>query len=573
MKKNEPSNALEERARNLFDVILTRAEQAALYLYSLTGWRRFAAAFGLGLVSVAAQPPFELFAVLVFTLPALVWLLDGTGEPSKQNWRAARRAGAIGWWFGFGYFFASLYWIGEAFLVEAETFGWMLPFAVTGLPAGLGLFTGMAFAIARFFWSAGMARVLVLAVAWAASEWLRGHVLTGFPWNLLGQVAVLSDPLIQSAALFGVYGLTLVLMLVFFSPASFDPRLKHQDKSYSWKTASVGRPVLVAYMALILLWFGGAMRLAASEVEYVDGVTLRLVQPNVEQRAKWLPENRQEIMGLFLRMSDEAPKQGPEPTHILWPESALPFLVDREPVIRSAISRILRPGGVLMLGSVRGEADPTRPPDVNGRIPMHFYNSFYVMGPDGEIRDTYDKAHLVPFGEYLPLQSLLEAVGLQQLTRLRGGYQAGPGPRTLEVPGAPPVGPLICYEIIFPGRTVGAERPGWLANVTNDAWFGQSAGPYQHLAQARLRAVEQGLPVARAANTGISAMIDPYGRVLASVPLNTAGVLDTGLPTALSAPLYARIGDLFFFLLIGVALGVARWGFSQPVLKPAKDQH
>lgn len=561
MRKSDPTPALRERAASWGDAVLGRATQAADYLFVLSGWRRFLAAFGLGLVSVLAQPPFEMIVVLVFTLPALVWLLDGTGEPTKENWRAARAAAAIGWWFGFGYFFASLYWIGEAFLVEAETFGWMLPFAVTGLPAGLGLFTALAFGLARCFWGRGATRVLVLAIAWALAEWLRGHILTGFPWNLPGQVAATSDALMQGAALFGVYGLTFILLLVFLSAAAFDPRVKLKDASYSWKSDEVGRPVLLAYLTLILLWVGGVLRLAGSEEAYVDNMALRLVQPNVEQTAKWVPENRQEILGLFLRMSDEAPREGPRPTHILWPESAIPFLVDREPVIRAAISRILSPDGVLMLGSVRGEPDPAQTLSPNSRPVMQFYNSFYVMGADGEIRATYDKAHLVPFGEYLPLQNVLEAIGLQQLTRLRGGYEEGPGAATLEVPGAPPVGPLICYEIIFPGKTVGTTRPGWLANVTNDAWFGQSAGPYQHLAQARLRAVEQGLPVARAANTGISAMIDPYGRLLSSIALNKAGILDTRLPQALTPTLYARIGDLLFFALILGAIGRARFSF------------
>ena len=255
-----------------------------------------------------------------------------------------------------------------------------------------------------------------------------------------------------------------------------------------------------------------------------------------------------------MRMSDAPGEPAASPTHIVWPESALPFIVDREPVLRSAISRVLAPGGVLLLGAVRGEPDETKPDRDLGR----FFNSLHIMGPDGEIRDTYDKAHLVPFGEYLPLQSVLEAVGLQQLTRLRGGYQSGPGPETLAVPGAPAVSPLICYEIIFSGTVVGAERPGWMVNVTNDAWFGSSAGPYQHLAQARLRAVEQGLPIARAANTGISAMIDPFGRVLDNVPLNREGVIDTKLPEALPPTLYARIGDWLFLVLLGAVAALAR---------------
>ncbi len=534
-------------------------ERLATWLQTLSGWKRLAIAFGAGLLTVAAQPPVHLLAILLFTLPAIVWLLDGTGDPSKTDWKPARAAAAIGWWFGFGYFLGGLYWIGEAFLVEAETFGWLLPFAVTGLPAGLALFTAAAFAAARFFWAPGYRRTLSLAIAWAIAEWLRGHILTGFPWNVVGHVVSASDALMQSTALFGVYGATLLILVTFMTVAAYDPRRRAPRGDKGIRELGVWRPTAVAFAVLGLVWFGGAVRLMASEGAWVDGVNLRLVQPNIPQREKWKPENRQEIVGQFLRMSDAPNDQGGKPTHIVWPESALPYLVDREPVVRSAISRVLAPGGVLLLGSVRGEPDANRPERELGR----FYNSLHIVGPDGEIRATYDKGHLVPFGEYLPFQSVLEAIGLTQLTQLRGGYQSGPGPQTLAVPGAPSVSPLICYEIIFSGGVVGATRPGWMVNVTNDAWFGSSAGPYQHLAQARLRAVEQGLPVARAANTGISAMIDPFGQLLATIALNREGVIDTRLPQALPPTLYARMGDwLFLVLLIAVGL-LARPGSTR----------
>lgn len=539
-------------------------EAAAARIEALRGWRRLGAAFLAGLLSVAAQPPFHVIAILLLTLPATVWLLDGTGEPSRANWRAARAAAAVGWWFGFGYFLGVLFWVGEAFLVEAEVFGWMMPFAVTGLPAGLALFTAAAFAAARCFWWPGYRRVLVLAAFWSVSEWLRGHILTGFPWNLMGHVATASDALMQSAALLGVYGLTLFFLIVFMMPAAYDPRRRAPRADTAAREEGVWRPAALGLAILGLVWFGGAVRLVAADHAWVEGVTVRLVQPNVEQREKWKPENRQEILGQFLRMSDQPRDDGTRPTHIIWPESALPFLIDREPVIRAAISRVLAPGGVLLLGAVRGEPDPARPDRELGR----FYNSLHVMGPDGEIRQTYDKAHLVPFGEYLPFQSLLEALGLQQLTQLRGGYRSGAGPVTLSVPGAPSIGPLICYEIIFSGNVVGPERPGWLVNVTNDAWFGQSAGPYQHLAQARLRAIEQGLPVARAANTGVTAMIDPFGRVLDSVPLSRSGTVDTRLPAPVPPPLFARLGDWIFALLLGIALALAWYRRGASVRSP-----
>ncbi len=544
--KNPDANTAVEISGRAFSML----ERYAVRLQTLTGWQRFAVAFAAGLFTVAAQAPIHLLAVLLITLPSVVWLLDGTDTPTRENWKPARTAAAIGWWFGFGYFLGSLYWIGEAFLVEAEMFGWLLPFAVTGLPAGLALFTAAAFAAARYHWGAGYRRTLTLAAAWAIAEWLRGHILTGFPWNLPGHVVTVSDALMQSAALFGSYGATLLVLVPFLTIASYDPRRREARDDKGIRELGVWRPAAVAFSILGLVWFGGAVRLMASDVAWVEGVSLRLVQPNVPQREKWKPENRQEIVGQFLRMSDTPGDQGALPTHIVWPESALPFIVDREPVLRAAISRVLAPGGVLLLGAVRGEADEARP----GRELGKFFNSFHVIGPDGDIRDTYDKAHLVPFGEYLPFQSFLEVIGLRQLTQLRGGYRSGPGPRTLAVPGAPAVSPLICYEVIFSGGVVGAERPGWMVNVTNDAWFGSSTGPYQHLAQARLRAVEQGLPVARSANTGISAMIDPFGRILARVALNREGVIDVRLPEALPPTLYARIGDWLFLILL-CALG------------------
>jgi len=533
-------------------------EKGAAYLYALAGWRRFAAAFCAGLLSVAAHPPVYMLAILLLTLPSVIWLLDGVGEPTRENWRSARAAAAVGWWFGFGYFFAGLYWIGEAFLVEADTFGWLLPFAITVLPAGLALFTAAAFAVARCFWRSGYRRVLVLAVAWACAEWLRGHVLTGFPWNLPGQIVVASDALMQSAALFGAYGLTFLILLVFLSLGTYDPRRRVPREDLGAREEGIWRTPALAFAALGLIWLGGALRLLSADVSTVEGVMLRIVQPNVEQAEKWKPENRQEILGQFLRMSEAPTEAGTQPTHIIWPESALPFLIDREPVIRSIVSRMLAPGGVLLLGAVRGEPDPARPNVELGR----FYNSLHLVGPDGEIRSTYDKAHLVPFGEYLPFQPLLEAIGLQQLTQLRGGYQSGPGPITMAVPGAPDVSPLICYEIIFANGVVGQERPGWIVNVTNDAWFGSSAGPYQHLAQARLRAVEQGLPVVRAANTGISAMIDPFGRLVETVSLNQSGKIDAPLPVALTATPYSRIGD-WLFLLLAVGALLLAWRPSE----------
>jgi apolipoprotein N-acyltransferase len=290
---------------------------------------------------------------------------------------------------------------------------------------------------------------------------------------------------------------------------------------------------------------------------------LRLVQPNIAQTEKWKPESRLAILGEFLRLSAEPTPDAPHglgpKSIVVWPESALAIFLAREPYVLSAISRILPEGALLITGSVRGEPGPDSPPD---RL-QFFYNSLYAVNSDGRIIATYDKFHLVPFGEYLPFHRWLARIGLHKLTKLQGSFDTGPGPVTLTLPGVPPVSPLICYEIIFPGAVVSpGERPDWIVNVTNDAWFGPSSGPYQHLSQARLRAVEQGLPVARAANTGISAVIDAYGRIVAEKALNTGGVVEAALPPPLAATPYARFGDWIFLVML-LAVGGATFGLRK----------
>jgi apolipoprotein N-acyltransferase len=286
---------------------------------------------------------------------------------------------------------------------------------------------------------------------------------------------------------------------------------------------------------------------------YVDGVRLRIMQPNLQQDEKFNYAAKQKVMRQYLELSDRA--TGPQSTgmrdvtHLIWPESAFPFLLTREPDALAQIASLLPQGAVLITGAVR--APETAP----GVAPGGAYNSVYVIDHDGSILSVYDKVHLVPFGEYLPFQSLLESLGIMQLTKLPGGFIAGDRRRAQSVPRAPRFLPLICYEIIFPDEAVPrGERPGWLLNLTNDGWFGYSSGPYQHLQQARVRAIEQGLPLVRAANTGISAVVDPLGRIIKSLPLSTEGVLDSALPRRIDPPLYVRTGDGVVGLILGAAL-------------------
>ena len=494
------------------------------------GWQRWAVAWIAGAVSALAFAPVDLWPVLFVTFPVLVWLIDGA---AAGRWGGIPAAAATGWWFGFGYFLAGLYWVGYAFLVDAETFGWLLPIAVIALPAGLALFTAFGVALARAMWTRGAARILALAVGLTVAEWLRGHILTGFPWNVFGYALTAPSVLAQSAALIGLWGLTFLAVAIFASPAVLadDPT----DVRRPWL------PLVSSIVVLCGMSIYGAARLALTPTSFVDGVRLRIMQPNLPQDDKFNYSAKQQVMDRYVALSDRA--TGPQSagirdvTHLIWPESAFPFFLMREADALAQIANLLPQGTVLITGGIRPaeSADPKN---------QQAYNSVYLIDHDGSVLSVYDKVHLVPFGEFLPFQSLLESVGLMQLTKLAGGYLSGDRHRAFAVPKAPRFLPLVCYEIIFPGEAVPrGERPGWLLNLTNDGWFGISSGPHQHFRQARIRAIEQGLPLVRAANTGISAVVDPVGRVINSLPLGSEGIFDSPLPQAIEPTVYVRTGD------------------------------
>lgn len=504
------------------------------------GWRRILIAFAAGAITTLALPPFSVWPVPFLTFPVLVWLVDG----AVSNPSAIRSAAATGWWFGFGYFLAGLYWIGHAFLVDAKTFGWLLPFAVVLMPAGLALFPAFGLALARLLWSKGAARALALAVAFTLAEWLRGHILTGFPWNAFGYALATPLPLAQTGALIGLWGLTFIAIAVYAAPAVLgdDPA----DTRRRWLAPALSVLVLVAMAAY------GAARLWSTPTSYVDNVRLRIMQPNLQQDDKFRYSQKQAVMNRYIALSDRA--SGPQATgiadvtHLIWPESAFPFFLTREADALAQIAALLPEGTVLITGAMR--APETGP---NAAV-TRAYNSIYVIDHDGSVLSVYDKVHLVPFGEYLPFQDALERLGLMQLTKVHGGFIPGDRRRILSVPRAPSLVPLICYEIIFPGAAVPpGERAGWMLNLTNDGWFGVSPGPYQHLQQARLRAIEEGLPLVRAANTGISAVIDPLGRIIRSLPLGREGVLDAPLPQPTAATPYVRFGNVPAALIVMVA--------------------
>jgi apolipoprotein N-acyltransferase len=528
--------------------ILERAQrfvwQVCDSVRALTGWRRFSLAVVVGLFSALAFAPYGLTPFLLLGFGALVLLIDGAHTRPKP----IRNAALMGWAFGYGHFLAGLYWVTYAFLVDPGAHAWQIPFVLIFFPGGLAIFPAAACAAAAWAWRSGHTRMFAFAIAYAIAEYLRGHILTGFPWNLPAYGWAASLGVLQSVSVIGSYGLTLLTILLGASLAGFGDRTRR-----GWMLPAA----LIA--GFVALWGLGQLRLGEHPTRFVRGVHLRLVQPDVPQNEKYLPQDRYRNWSRLIALSEEKGAAGaPKPTHIIWPEAAPPFLLARAPWALKDVAQLTADGTVLMTGAARAVRVAHGKP--------RFYNSFFIFGRGGKLLDIYDKFHLVPFGEYVPFPKLLNALGLTKLVDMPGSFSSGDGPHSYAVPGAPPVGPLICYEVIFPAAVVGRVRPGWFVNVTDDSWFGPpgSSGPPQHLLTARVRAIEEGLPIARAANTGISAIIDPLGRVVVKLGSGRLGVVDSGLPLALHPTLYGRFGDWLFLVLIFSCVFVVYIGVRQP---------
>ena len=537
----------------------SRIELATRRLASLPLWQQRGVACVAGAASVLAMAPFDVWPVLWLTLPALCLLADAaaarTEQPSRfapwRRWSMGRSA-EIGWWFGFGYFLAGLFWVGEAFLVEADVFAWLLPFAVTLLPAGLALFT--AAAVASMYvvpnWTP-LRRVLALAGGFGATEWLRGHILTGFPWNTLGYALTGPLPLMQSASVFGIYGLTIVTVLIFAGPAA----LLRTEGSAPGSSNQLRAAMTLAILPLVLLWAAGSWRLAQPLKPTSAGPKIRIVQPSIPQLERMQSANQRRIFDRHLALSLTAPDGHADAAAgvalIVWAEAAMPFVPLAQPVALADIGKMLPYGTRLLSGAVRVEPALTG----GGR---NAYNSALLFegGETARLLAYYDKQHLVPFGEFLPAQPLLEAIGLEQLTRQRGGFTPGhDAPPAMLIDGLGRVVPLICYEAIFPLATVAAaDRPDLLMVITNDSWFGDTTGPRQHYQQARVRSVETGVPMIRASANGISAAIDGMGREQGRLGLNVAGTLDVEVPQRAPPTIYGRLGDRTFFAMLAVLI-------------------
>jgi len=510
-----------------------------------------------GALSALSLAPYHVFPILLVTIPVLVWLVDGAVPESERTGvlaglRKLVPAVKIGWLFGFGYFLAGFWWVGHAFLVDAEDFAFLLPIAVVALPAGLAVFWSLAIGLARLVWSDSWTRILAIAASLTLFEWLRGTVLTGLPWNVPGYAAMPTPMLMQSASLIGLYGITFLTLAVAAAPAVLGP------------TAGVGgnqqrRSVVLACAFVVAVAHAGfgLVRLTATDSGFVEDIKLRIVQPALDQKEKWDLSKEAEIMGNYFALSNA--NKGPEVasigafTHVIWPESAFPFILSQRGDQLANIARLLPPTTSLITGAMRLEeaANADQQPKV--------FNSLYVINGEGETVVARDKVRLLPFGEFLPFQDFLENLGFRQLTQLRGGFTAGARRAVIDIPGTPAFLPLICYEIIFSGQIraladASAPQPRWIVNLTNDAWFGMTAGPHQHAHQAQLRAVEEGLPVIRAANNGISFVSDAYGRIEESLALGQRGVVDSRLPEALPATLFSRTGNMPVLVLICLLL-------------------
>jgi len=485
------------------------------------------AAWGAGALSALAMPDSYALPLLLVTIPFLLWLIETSASLKRAFWR--------GWLFGFGHFVVGLYWVGNAVLNDSVDAAWAWPFAVGALPAVMAVYIGLAGMVTLWLTRRGWRPIPALAICWTAAELLRGWLFTGFPWNLMGSIWTAFDATAQPAWLVGTYGLSLATMLMAAAPYAL-----LRSGICSWKGWA---PVGAAALLLAAMTGFGEWRLATHPTQYNPDIKLRIVQANISQDEKWQPTLRDDHFLTYLRLSGDNAK---DVSAFIWPETALPYFIGDEPARQNLIGRFLPEGSVLITGAPRIQRE-------NGMV-TRLWNSLYLLGSDGQVEGVYDKMHLVPFGEYLPLRPLLAPFGIDKLVFGALDYSPGEARPLLSAEGIPPFRPLICYEVIFPGHVGGpGGRADWLVNVTNDAWYGDTSGPRQHLMAAKLRAIEEGLPVARAAGSGISAYFDPYGRRLASMEFGRRGTLDSFLPLPADKGPFAATGNgILYVIMLGV---------------------
>lgn len=466
----------------------------------------------LGVGFSYAFQPYNIAPVVFLITPLLVWVIDRAPN--------ARAAFTRGWFFGFGLFIKGMSWVGYSFTMQDEVPEWLAPIAIVALSTVLAAFKGLAFALAKRLAVPGVMRIVSFTCAWMIAETLQGSLFTGLPWLLVGSMWADWTAMLQGAALVGVYGLSLATVFIAASPALF---LEPEPTNFSRWTP-------VAAMGLLIVWAGfGIGRLNITEVDVFPGFKMRLVQARIEQQDKWLSYLLEDHFSEHLKLTRQGSANGKAENIdlIIWPETAVSENLSlRSSLMRYRLSQLVARGGHIITGA------PRIMPNEDGT--RRIYNSLFALDEQANVVAQYDKFHLVPFGEYLPFGAFLRLFGLDQLTGGGEGFRQGPGPRTITIDGVPSFSPLICYEVIFPDKVSDwQDRPEWLLNVTNDAWFGLSEGPYQHLALARMRAVEEGLAMVRVAGSGITVVIDPLGRNIASMQVGAKGIIDSSLPMPL----------------------------------------
>lgn len=519
--------------------MLRQLAEVGLFFEKARGFRAYAYCVFLGVLSALAFPPYPFIPLFFIAIVLMLLLLSGEERVSK--------AFHYGFFFGLGQFGLGLSWIANSFAAQGEVPIWMAPIMVSLLVVALSFFPALAFMITRLLWHTNwFQRAMAFSALYGVFEFLRSwEVIFAFPWNPTSLIWWPSNIMLQNLSLGGSYALGLITILVAgFFTALFDGKA---PKKHRLLTPALGLVIILGLAGF------GALRLNGATVSFKEDLVVRLVQPNIPQIEKWDPIYLRRNLEKYISMSTAPAGPLGRPDIIIWSETAVPYDLENTPTRSYILSNF--PDQILLTGSPRRVLEPT--PELT--------NSLYALKGENEILARYDKAHLVPFGEYLPLRATFEFFGLDTLAPGSTDYDRGPGIRTLKIDGVPGFSPLVCYEIIFSGNVlIRGDRPEWILNVTNDAWFGDSPGPRQHFQMARARAIEEGTPVLRVAGTGISAVIDPFGRVLNTIELGTEGILDTRLPEKIPGlSVFARFGIIpvgalaLLFFIIGAPSGLS----------------
>jgi apolipoprotein N-acyltransferase len=520
------------------------------------GWRRFLLLVVAGAIGALSVPPFYILPALFLTMPIWVWCLDGAER--LPGWRKLfGPAFTIGFAYGLGYFTVAFHWLGAAFFVDGGIMLVIMPFAIVTLAATIALFWGLASALAHLLWSGGAMRIVTLATFLSLAEWARGHFFSGFPFDLLGYAFAANDEMSQLASVIGVYGLTALAALLSMTPALiWPPDQRNLTRRLVPFFLSLG--IIAAQIGY------GHYRLGSTPVTQRADMRMRIVQPMVLEHADWSEAKPADIIGKLIALSQT--KTGPNDpglstvTQVVWPESSLPFFLSDYPDALARVAQMLPKNGLLLTGAPREQYDPGVTAGATTAADRPAYNSLIAVNDHGEIVASYDKSHLVPFGEYLPFPELFGAFGLKQFVPGADGWQAGDGRRLMNVPNTPPFLALICYEAIFSGD-LGQDtaKAQFILNITNDAWFDGSIGLAQHADHVRLRAVEEGLPLIRVANSGQTLLIDPLGRVTQSLPQEQIGLLDVVPANRLPGTIFTRLGYWPFAGAMLIGLVLAWW--------------